>query len=192
MSTAKNLDVEIRITSATGGQKGQKKARLGALDPATLRTVAEVAGFGAEKYDAFNFLKGYDWSLSYDALQRHLMSFWDDEDLDQESGLPHLAHAAWHCLTLLAFQQRMLGTDDRPWTVLHPELLEDEEKPNLNRPFGMSTEAWAQVRERAEEMTPEQTEPKPLTEDLWSERPADVGTERDNLLDRLVDLARRK
>lgn len=118
MNQSSRPETEVRITSSTGGQKGQKMARLGALDPKSLRIVAEVAGFGAEKYAAFNFLKGYDWSLSYDALQRHLMSFWDGEDLDQESGLPHLAHAAWHCLALLSFDQRELGTDDRPDAVL--------------------------------------------------------------------------
>lgn len=103
-----------RITSETGGQKDKKRAQLGALDPKALLTLAEVAGFGAEKYDRYNMLKGYDWSLCFDAMQRHLLAFWAGEDVDPESGLPHVAHAAWHALTLLAFQQRGVGTDDRP------------------------------------------------------------------------------
>ena len=105
---------EVRVTSATGGQKGRKQAQLGAIDPTALRTVAEVAGHGTEKYARYNFLRGYDWSLSYDALQRHLLAFWAGEDIDPESGLAHLGHAAWHCLALLAFMQRQIGTDDRP------------------------------------------------------------------------------
>lgn len=104
---------EIRITSETGGEKGQKLAQLGSLDPQALLTLAEVSGFGAQKYDRYNFLKGYDWSLSFDAAQRHLLQFWAGEDNDPESGLPHAAHAAWHCLAMLAFLQRELGTDDR-------------------------------------------------------------------------------
>lgn len=102
-----------RITSATGGQKDAKLARLGSLDPYALSRLAEVSGFGARKYAAFNFLKGYDWSLTFDALQRHALAFWEGEDLDPESGLPHPAHVAWHGLALTSFLGRGLGTDDR-------------------------------------------------------------------------------
>lgn len=104
---------EIRVTSNTGGEKGQKQARLGSIDPQAILTVAAVAGFGEQKYSRLNYLKGYPWSLSFDALQRHLLAFWSSQDLDEESGLPHLAHAAWHCMALLAFMQHNLGTDDR-------------------------------------------------------------------------------
>lgn len=105
---------EVRSTdSKTGGQKGAKLAKLGALDPRAIMEVAKVAGFGAIKYARYNFVKGYDWSLSYDAAQRHLHSFWDHEEADPESGISHLAHAAWHCLALLTFSLRGKGTDDR-------------------------------------------------------------------------------
>lgn len=104
---------EVRITSETGGEKGKKRAQLGAVDPQSLMALARVAGFGAEKYARYNMLNGYDWSLSYDALQRHLHAFWSGEDRDAESGELHLAHAAWHCLTLTSFLERNLGTDDR-------------------------------------------------------------------------------
>lgn len=105
---------EVRVTSATGGQKGRKLAEVGALDPTALYTVGEVAGFGTRKYSRGNYLLGYEWSASFDALMRHLLQFWSGQDNDDESGLPHVAHAAWHCLALLAFLQRHIGTDDRP------------------------------------------------------------------------------
>ena len=105
---------EERVTDpATGAQKGRKGAELGALDPRALLRVAEVAGFGARKYARFNFARGYAWSLSFDALQRHLLTWADGQEIDDESGLPHLAHAAWHCLALLTFAERDRGTDDR-------------------------------------------------------------------------------
>lgn len=113
---------EVRITDPkTGGQKGSKLAQLGAVDPLALMTVAEVAGFGAAKYARYNFAKGYRWSLSYDAMQRHLHAFWNGEERDDESSLSHLAHAAWHCLTLLCFQLRKRGTDDRMHHMVVPE-----------------------------------------------------------------------
>ena len=75
---------------------------------------APVRGLYGSKYARYNFLRGYDWSLSFDALCRHLLAFWAGEDIDPESGLPHMAHAGWHCLTLLAFMQRHPELDDRP------------------------------------------------------------------------------
>lgn len=103
-----------RKESETGGKKEIKLAQLGALDPNALMEVAKVAGHGATKYERYNFLKGYNYSWSYDALQRHLHAFWGREDKDPESGLYHLGHAAWHCLCLLAFVMRGIGVDDRP------------------------------------------------------------------------------
>lgn len=108
------LDTEQRVTSDTGGQKGQKLAQLGALDPATLGEVARVAGMGAAKYERYNYLKGYPWSLSFDALCRHLLAFWGGEDTDPESGLSHMGHVAWHALALIAFTSRHPDFDDRP------------------------------------------------------------------------------
>lgn len=105
--------VEVRVTSATGGEKGQKDAQASTLDAVALLSLAEVSGFGARKYARHNYLKGYDWSLSLDALHRHLWAFQAGEDRDAESGLPHMAHAAWHALALVSFQLRGLGVDDR-------------------------------------------------------------------------------
>lgn len=104
---------ETRVTSATGGQKGKKDEELGAVDPTALRILARVAAFGGKKYERSNYLKGYDWSLSFDALQRHALAFWEGEDLDPESGLPHTAHMSWHSLALTSFLARGIGTDDR-------------------------------------------------------------------------------
>ena len=105
---------EAMTESATGGKKGKKPQQIHWIDPKALLKVAEVAAMGAEKYgNGYNYRLGYDWSLSFDAAQRHLMQFWSGEDLDPESSLPHLAHAAWHCLTMLSFLEGDYGTDDR-------------------------------------------------------------------------------
>lgn len=110
----------------TGGAKGSKPERLGAVDPRALRILGRVAAMGAEKYATWNFLKGFDWALAFDAMQRHSMAFWEGEDLDPESGLPHMAHAAWHALCLVSFQARELGTDSR---YVQPD--EDDSDPEL-------------------------------------------------------------
>lgn len=108
-------DQEERVTDgSTGGQKGKKLTQLGALDPIALIYLARVAGMGANKYAPHNYLKGYNWSLTHDAGQRHALLFWSGEDIDPESGLPHPAHEAWHALAKLSFYLRGIGTDDRP------------------------------------------------------------------------------
>lgn len=129
---------ETRITSETGGEKGQKLAQLSSLDPHALIALAECSGLGAQKYSAHNYLRGYDWSLSFDAAQRHLLAFWGGEDLDPESGQQHLAHAAWHCLAMLSFVQRGIGSDTRPLGVV-----DDKPSPTIRWRDNVGIE-WAQ------------------------------------------------
>lgn len=105
---------EVRVTSATGGQKGQKPERLGGADPLALMELARVYGYGEVKYDRYNYLKGYEYSLSVDALLRHLLLFLSGEDRDPESGILHTTHVAWHGLTLSSFLLRGIAKD-------HPE-----------------------------------------------------------------------
>lgn len=87
----------------TGGEKGSKPAQLFWTPPLALAEVAKVNGMGAKKYAPHNFRRGYAWSLSYDALYRHLLASIGGEDIDPDSGLLHMAHSAWHALTLIQF-----------------------------------------------------------------------------------------
>ena len=107
-------NTEVRITDeGTGGEKGQKLDRYDLIPIWPLRVLARIFGVGAQKYADRNWEKGYDWSLSYGACQRHLNAFWGGEFFDSETHLPHLAHAAWHCLVMIEFWKDDLGTDDR-------------------------------------------------------------------------------
>lgn len=105
---------ETRLTDpSTGGQKGTKPERFELIPAQALQELARVYGFGAAKYSDWNYLKGYNWSLSIGALQRHLALWVLGEEVDEESGLSHLAHVAWHAFTLQTYQLHHLGTDDR-------------------------------------------------------------------------------
>ena len=104
---------EVRMTSPTGGQKGQKPQRTDLLPPEFLLSLSEVYGFGTSKYDDHNYLKGYDWSLSFATALRHLLAAMVGEWLDEESGLPHVTHTAWHMAALFMFERHGLGTDNR-------------------------------------------------------------------------------
>ncbi len=109
---------EVRVTNETGGMKGKKPVMLHPLPWEALQELGKLYRFGAEKYaddDAgpYNFRRGYDWSLSYDSMLRHMMQWWNGETIDEESGLSHMAHAAWHALTLLLFEKNFPQLDDR-------------------------------------------------------------------------------
>lgn len=104
---------EVRTTSSTGGEKGTKAARFDLIPIEALTTIATLYGRGAEKYAAHNWRRGYEWSKSYAALQRHATQFWAGEDDDAEMGLPHMASVAFHALALLTFMQEQREFDDR-------------------------------------------------------------------------------
>ena len=105
---------EIRFKDPdTGGEKGSKLARFDLIPPEAITALAEHFGRGAEKYEDRNWERGYPWSLSFAALQRHIWALWGGEDTDPETGTHHAIAAMWHCVVLFTFAQRDLGTDDR-------------------------------------------------------------------------------
>ena len=97
----------------TGGQKGIKTERFDLIPVWALEEIARVFGWGAGKYEDDNWRRGYSWRLSFGAMMRHAWAFWRGEVQDQESGLHHLSHVAWHCLVMMTFWHESLGTDDR-------------------------------------------------------------------------------
>ena len=91
----------------------QGKAPMGLLPFRALRAVADVLGFGAQKYAPNNWAKGMDWSRIEHSLLRHFERYKAGEKADPESGLSHLAHLACNALFLLEYEIGSIGTDDR-------------------------------------------------------------------------------
>lgn len=89
------------------------KVELSLLPKSFLDETAKVLMFGAQKYDRNNWKKGMKYTSIYDSLQRHLTSFIDGEDLDPESKLLHLGHAACNLAFLIEYHTKGKGTDDR-------------------------------------------------------------------------------
>ena len=79
-----------------------------------LEDTARVLMYGEKKYAKFNWLKGMDWSIPYDSMQRHMIAWYKGEENDSESGLPHLAHAICNLLMLTAYRDIYPEGDDRP------------------------------------------------------------------------------
>ena len=89
------------------------KPRFDLIPPGPLTQVAEVYSYGAGKYEPCNWERGIEWSRVYGASQRHLNAFWGGQDLDEESALSHLAHAAFGLLALLEYAKTHPELDDR-------------------------------------------------------------------------------
>lgn len=123
---------EVRSVSSTGGEKGTKDERFDLLPTEALAKVARHYGIGAQKYEAHNWRRGYEWSKSYAALMRHLTAFWGGEDIDEETGSPHMAAVTFHALALLTFMDEQREFDDRykpgP-SPLAQKLLDDLDDP---------------------------------------------------------------
>ena len=98
-----HVDLGIQDAPATGGLKYDGgKTMLGLFPPLVLEEVGKVLTYGAQKYAKHNWSKGIVYSRLYDAALRHLNS-WNnpyDNDVDEESGISHLAHAIC-CLSFL-------------------------------------------------------------------------------------------
>jgi hypothetical protein len=73
----------------------------------TLEGISRVMNFGARKYSKDNWRKaeGEDIERYLDATIRHLVAHQSGEDLDDETGLPHIHHA----LTSLAMYNELKG-----------------------------------------------------------------------------------
>jgi len=110
-----NRKDEIRyVDPVTGGEKGQKLARFDLIPEIPLYALAEQYGRGAAKYDDNNWRRGVPWSISFAALNRHLWSFWNGENIDPEMGSHHLDAVAWHAFALREFVESHPELDNRP------------------------------------------------------------------------------
>ena len=111
-----------------------------------LWAIGQVYTFGATKYAKDNWRDGMQWTRIYAAVLRHLLKWASGKDKDEETGLPHLAHAAFGLLTLLEYSQTHLELDDRPslqaeipgTELARPESEAPEsplQLPDIERPF---------------------------------------------------------
>lgn len=99
--------------SATATKYDQGKLPMSLLSRTALEEISKVLQFGANKYSANNWRRGFIWSRTLDAAMRHLHAFADGEDLDPESGLSHLAHLGCNIMFMLEFQKTHPEMDDR-------------------------------------------------------------------------------
>lgn len=97
----------------TGVKYDNGKPQWSLLPAEALEEVVKVYTFGAKKYAPNNWRKGMLWSRTFSAIMRHCWAYWGGETNDPETGLNHMAHAAFGCLTLIEYTKKNTPQDDR-------------------------------------------------------------------------------
>lgn len=119
------IDVDIAEDEGSiiiaGRKNDSGKPPISLLDRDFIEGTANVMAFGAKKYDRYNWCGGIAHTRLVDAAMRHLVAYASGEDLDPESGLPHIDHAA-ASINMLRGNQR-----------LHPELDDRYNNERANR-----------------------------------------------------------
>ena len=99
------------------------KPRVDLVAPSAMISIARVAEYGVRKYALRNWELGMEYSRIYSSMQRHLLAWWQGEDIDggpEGSGLPHLDHIIWNAQALVEVDRLVavgivpVTADDRP------------------------------------------------------------------------------
>ena len=98
------------------------KPRMSLIPQLAKMEVARGMTYGEFKYETHNWTKGFQYSYLLDACERHMTLFNCGEDIDEESGVHHLA--------LLICNAAMLYDN----TIFHPE--KDDRCPLWRTPQG--------------------------------------------------------
>ena len=109
---------------------GVKKVPLHCVPSIPLFEVGLAMMEGGRKYGAHNYRAiGVRMSVYYDAIMRHMIAWWEGEDIDPDSGVHHLVKAMT-CLFVVRDSMYMGNCeDDRP--IKYPEGLKIEELNKL-------------------------------------------------------------
>ena len=94
---------------------GIRKAPLSCVPASVLLETGTAMLEGASKYGRHNYRAvGVRASVYYDATMRHMMQWWEGEDIDPDSGLSHVTKAIASLVVLRDAMIQQKLTDDRP------------------------------------------------------------------------------
>jgi hypothetical protein len=115
-----------KVVAAGGVKYDGQKLRMDLIPPEAIEALARIYTYGcngkpaaaefpgkAKPYAERNWEKGMDWGRVFAALNRHLWAWWRGEEVDPESGFPHIEHALWNAAALATYRLRKTGTDTR-------------------------------------------------------------------------------
>jgi len=123
----RSKEEEQQLGKETAARFSKGKIRYDLMAPWALDQIAQVYTYGTIKYDDDNWWKGLRWKKEvFGCILRHIWKWFRGEKYDDESGLHHLAHAAWNCMALMEYERNGIGIDDRVPYVL--DLMNEKER----------------------------------------------------------------
>jgi hypothetical protein len=94
---------------------GVRKAPMSTVPANVLAEIGVAMLEGSVKYGRHNYrVAGIRSSVYYDGLMRHMMAWWEGEDIDPDSGMNHITKALSCLVVLRDAQMQGMCTDDRP------------------------------------------------------------------------------
>ncbi|WP_314435899.1 dATP/dGTP diphosphohydrolase domain-containing protein [Massilia timonae] len=94
---------------------GVRKAPMSTVPATVLAEIGVAMLEGASKYGRHNYRAvGVRGSIYYDGVMRHLMAWWEGEDIDPDSGMSHVTKAITSLVVLRDAMMQGKFTDDRP------------------------------------------------------------------------------
>jgi hypothetical protein len=129
----------------SGARFNDGKVPLDLIPLSALIECARVFDYGRKKYAAWNWAKGMDWSVPYGCLLRHMAAWFDGEDSDPESGLPHLGHAMCNLVMLSTFARTFREGDDRPIRWMYADPAKALDMVGMDIPLGLYPLSAAEI-----------------------------------------------
>lgn len=132
---------------------GSRKPGLSAVPCKPLYEAGIALTYGGKKYGTHNWRHiGVRASVYYDAAMRHLMAWWEGEDIDPiekgGSGLPHIAHAIAGLMVYRDAELSGMATDDRPIATGSPYLHLEQVAGEICDRYPTPVPAYTEARKR--------------------------------------------
>lgn len=99
-----------------GKRFDQGKSRTDLIPAEVIFALGDALREGAKKYDEHNWEHGMLWSKVFGPLIRHAFKFWGGENIDKDTGLPHVDLILTNAAFLCVYYKRKIGKDNR-WKV---------------------------------------------------------------------------
>lgn len=96
-----------------GTKHDQGKPQIHLVPTEAIEAAARALGFGAIKYDRWNYRGGITHTRLYDSVMRHMMEYLSGRSVDPESGLDPLDHAIAALSMLIWMRKHRPDLDDR-------------------------------------------------------------------------------
>lgn len=108
------LDRAVKATNPKDAV-GVRKAPMSAVPANVMAEVGLAMLEGACKYGRHNYREaGVRGSVYYDGVMRHIMDWWEGQDIDPDSGMNHITKAITSLVVLRDAMHQGKWTDDRP------------------------------------------------------------------------------